>query len=197
MKFQTPKMLCQVLAKEIIVYKKVILIAVSILQMACTAKQVTFVPTPKMERFEIVKVVTPSRILVNRNFTRYAVDLAYFRPNQNLCSEVHDKTCDLLSIYLGEDVWIERNYDRYGLEMHTAWLDDPQSDDEKAYPLNLIMIIKGDLEILENVDNHNLPDNLAYMISMAQDANLNRHMLENSKQKMKPWQLNKFKKGAH
>jgi len=159
---------------------------------SCSANKTSFIPTSGMEKFEVIEAVTSTRLLVSQGFKRYSVDLAYFKPDQSLCELNANKACKQLEGFVGEDIWLERNYDRYGLKMHTAWLDDPKSGIEKTYSLNLILILDGDLRVLEFIDNRNLPTQIADMISMAQDVNVNKHVHKHDERQLKPWQLRKL-----
>lgn len=142
-------------------------------------------PSPQAELFNVASIVTPTRVVVETsNFKAYVVDLAYFYPSTLECQNLPEACAELRDKVLDKKVWIEREYDRFGLPMHTLWVADLPY--KPLQPINIQLIVDGGYARL--TDFRNLPNGKSELVSRSYDLAINKYRQSTSYEGKAYWQ---------
>ncbi len=136
-------------------------------------------------------VATPTRLVVRGWGKAYWVDLALMTPEETTCKEHSTAQCEWLEDSLdGATVLISRQYDRYGLSMHSVWvLNDEGRSDELS--ISLQAVAQGYLEG-DKIDYYNLPKPLGENLVAARAYRESKKNLLEKRGDLKPWMVRKI-----
>jgi hypothetical protein len=138
----------------------------------------------KSKQMEVIEVVTPTRVIAKHNWRTFTVDLAYFYPSTVMCSDSPEYCKTLSEATLNKHFWVAREYDRFGLQMHSLW---PAEQGPKARTsLNIDLLVFGGYARL--ADHIELPNGKSELVSRAKDLGFNNDRQKGRLEKLKPWQ---------
>ncbi len=147
-------------------------------------------PYAVSELYKVREVLTPTRIRVEREWRSYVLDLAYFVPETQSC-QVLD--CGALEqLVQGQSIWAVREYDRWGLQMHSIWIARKGVDKPDLKPLNIKLIQDGDYTA--NVDYRRLPNGMTKLVARSNEVGINNQQIKAATNRLQPWQKNLVEK---
>lgn len=153
----------------------------------CASTEKMFVeskPSEVAEGYLITSIETPTRVIGKSNYRKHIIDLAYFLPSLKKCTEEREK-CDALSkMVLGKKVWVQKEYERYGLPLHTLWQN---SSLEAVNSVNLELILNGYPDA--QTDNRKLPNGKSKIVSRANEIGIERLRQKRILKTLPKWRL--------
>lgn len=143
-------------------------------------------PSVVAEAFVVTDVESPTRLKGRSGTSSYAIDMAYLIPQHNDCTH-NQKACEMLSEALvGEKVWVQKEYSRYGVNMHTLW--KPESNVPAVQSENIKLLMAGYGELV-NVDARLLPNGKGKLVSTANEIGLERLRQKAIVETLPQWRL--------
>lgn len=143
-------------------------------------------PNVFAENYKIVSVETPTRVVGRKGLRRQVIDMAYFVPNTTSCDEAPESCIALEAEVLSKDVWVQREYDRYGVPMHTLWRADDSLDTSTTQSINIELIMGLYPDAV--VDNRKLPNGKSKLVSLANEIGRERARISGIRETLPEWQ---------